>query len=246
MKSISEVVSKLDEIVVWAETNQSPIGYFAALYRQMTLAVKAGVETNKFDNGPRMEKLDILFANRYFDAFDNYQKGKPITGSWKVAFDATKNNQITVIQHLMLGINAHINLDLGIAAAKTCPKNEILGLESDFNQINNLIAGLVDKTKQKLATIWLPFRITIDLLDTESDGMINFSIKMARIFSWESAKKLAFLEGDLENAQIVKIDKNVSVLALKLINTKWFLKSILWIIRQGETGTVAEKIKILY
>jgi Family of unknown function (DUF5995) len=245
IQNINDVVAKLDEIIDWAKQNQSPIGYFAALYRRMTLAVQVGIIQNRFKNGARMEKLDVLFAKRYFEAFDHFQKGLPVTSSWKTAFEATKNNQITVIQHLMLGINAHINLDLGITAALTSPKNEIHQLEKDFNQINNIIASLVDDSKQKLSKIWLPFRITSDLLATESDGIINFSIKVARIFSWESAKKLAQLEGENSSNQIIKIDQNVTILASKVLNAGWFMRSVLWVIRMGESGTVSDKIKIL-
>jgi len=29
MKTIEEVLKKLDEIIIWAKENQSPVGYFA-------------------------------------------------------------------------------------------------------------------------------------------------------------------------------------------------------------------------
>ncbi len=245
MKNINDVLNRLDEIILWAEQNQSPIGYFAVLYRNMTAAVQKGIAENRFEDGPRMEKLDLIFAKRYFDAFEGFRKNEAISKSWQIAFDSTKTNQIAVIQHLILGINAHINLDLAIAAAETSPKYQIQKLKNDFNQINTIISGLIDDTKLKLSKIWLPFRIFSDLLDTESDGIINFSIKMARLFSWENAEILAMAPEILVPTQITKIDNTVLLLAQKIQNPKWLTKSILWTIRMGELGTVAEKIKLL-
>jgi Family of unknown function (DUF5995) len=245
MNSINDVIQKLDEIIAWAEQNKSTTGYFAALYRRMTIAVKKGIEQNLFENGPRMEQLDIVFAKRYFEAFELYKSQKTTTKAWQAAFTVTNQSSVTVLQHLLLGINAHINLDLGIAAAHISNKNEINNLEKDFNQINTIISGLIDDTKIRLSKIWLPFRIFTNLLDTESDGIINFSIKVARTFSWQNAKQLTMSEISQQANHIKKMDETVELLAQKLKNPGKFMKTILWIISLGETGTVTEKIKYL-
>ncbi|WP_435522979.1 DUF5995 family protein [Chryseobacterium indoltheticum] len=39
MKTIEEVLKKLDEIIAWSKANQSPVGYFACTYRIMTAQV---------------------------------------------------------------------------------------------------------------------------------------------------------------------------------------------------------------
>ena len=71
-----------------------------------------------------------------------------VLAGWKCAFDGCGNKSLTVIQHLLLGINTHINLDLAIAAATVAPGNNIQALAGDFNQINNEIASLVDDIQQ--------------------------------------------------------------------------------------------------
>ena len=43
LKSIDEVILRLDEIIDWAQKNNSRLGYFAALYKRMTLGVKSGI-----------------------------------------------------------------------------------------------------------------------------------------------------------------------------------------------------------
>lgn len=245
MTTINDVIDRLTNIVQTSAQKQSCLGYFAALYRGMTLAVKKGIDTGKFDDPRRMEELDVRFAQRYLDAYDTLQRGQKPTVAWQRAFDATRNPKITVIQHLMLGINAHINLDLAIAAAQTAPGNRIYTLRNDFDKINLLIAELTGEVQDKLAEIWLPFRLLDDALATEDEGLINFSITVSRTFSWTSAVALAPLNAVQQQAKIGEMDRRVSLLADRIINPGWFMSSALWMIRQGESGTVADKIKLL-
>jgi hypothetical protein len=134
-----EVIARLEQIIAWAKANESPVGYFAALYYKMTLAVRDAVERGEFENGSRMEQMDVAFARRYFDAFEAWQTGKTPTEAWQVSFAMAQNDQIAVMQHLLLGMNAHINLDLAIAAASVRQKDAIYGLRNDFMKINQII-----------------------------------------------------------------------------------------------------------
>ncbi|MGH2645477.1 MAG: DUF5995 family protein, partial [Chitinophagaceae bacterium] len=113
--SIEEVISYLDKIIQSCKEKSSRMGYFASLYRAMTAGVQTGIAQGAFEDGPRMERLDVTFANRYLDAYTTYISGKQTTHSWMHAFVASEQTNLTVVQHLLLGINAHINLDLGIA-----------------------------------------------------------------------------------------------------------------------------------
>jgi hypothetical protein len=163
-KTIDEVIQELDDIIAWAQGNRSRLGYFAAMYRKVTLKVKEGIADGVFENegiadgvfenGERMERLDVIFANRYLEAIAQHRDGKIPTVSWQLAFEASKRYWPIVLQHLLLGMNAHINLDLGIAAARTSPGGAIYDLENDFNKINEILAALVDGVERELARIW--------------------------------------------------------------------------------------------
>ena len=64
---IDGVIQQLDVIIDWAHRHKSRLGYFAALYRKVTLKVKEGISEGFFEDGERMERLDVVFANRYLD-----------------------------------------------------------------------------------------------------------------------------------------------------------------------------------
>jgi hypothetical protein len=247
MTNIAEVLTRLEQIIVWAEAHDSPLGYFAALYHRMTAAVQADIAQGVFENGSRMERLDVLFAQRYFNAFDAWQAGQPTTKSWQIAFQSAENQDITVMQHLLLGINAHINLDLGIAAANTRPGDSIYGLRVDFNRVNDTIAALTDRTQARLADIWLPFGWLDHLLQTDDEGWVNFSIATARGAAWKSAVALAFAQGaEAEKAYIQNLDAAVALLATSIAAPPtWLLRSGLWLMRRWERGSVREKIALL-
>ena len=143
INSIDQVIKLLDEIISESETNNNPLGYFAALYRNVTIKVKEGIENNFFDDGQRLEKLDIVFALRYLDAYYAWQKKEVVTQSWQKAFELSTDYRPIVLQHLLIGMNAHINLDLGIAAAEVSKNKNIKDLENDFDKINKKISYLL-------------------------------------------------------------------------------------------------------
>ncbi|MEM7538341.1 MAG: DUF5995 family protein, partial [Chloroflexota bacterium] len=146
--TIDEVIHELDKILEWSREHNSRVGYFTALYRKVTIQVKEDILAGRFEDNERMERLDVIFANRYLAAFDAYQAGNPVTEVWQVAFDAAPRWRPIVLQHLLIGMNAHINLDLGIAAATVAPGEQLATLENDFNQINTVLAGVPSFTRK--------------------------------------------------------------------------------------------------
>ena len=121
IETIDDVLYRLDQIIATAHDGLHRIGYFACLYRHVTYAVKAGIAQNQFEDGPRMEKLDIAFASRYFQMLDEWSRNAVSLQSWRIAFEATRTDRPIVTQHLFLAMNPHISLDLALAAARTCP-----------------------------------------------------------------------------------------------------------------------------
>jgi len=65
-----------------------------------------------------MEKLDVSFANRYLGALEQWQKNIPLPVHGRSRW-TDERSSILVLQHLLLGVNAHINLDLAIATVET-------------------------------------------------------------------------------------------------------------------------------
>ena len=243
--TIDEVIERLDEVVGRARRDRSRNGYFAALYRKVTVSVRDGIRAGRFEDGERLERLDVIFANRYLEAVAAAERGERPTRSWQVSFTAASGWWPIVLQHLLLGMNAHINLDLGIAAARTAPGGELAGLENDFNRINDVLAELTGGVKEELAAVWPRLRRLDRKAGRVDDRVIQFSITKARDHAWKLAQRLAPLATEDQAAEIATADRKVAKLGHVIWRPGPIARLKLGFIRLGERGTVPEIIELL-
>ena len=243
--TIADVIVRLDEIVDGAKSEGRPGGYFAALYRRVTKEVAHQIAEGHFDDGERMARLDVVFARRYLDAYDAHRRGQAPTRAWKLAFDTEADWWPIVLQHLLLGINAHINLDLGIAAAEVAPGDRIHALKDDFDRVNAILASLVDDVSDRLAEIWPLLRIIDIGAQRLDEDAINFSIQRARDHAWGVALKLAALDDSLDPVVIEGLDLGVAEFGKRVRRPGLWLSTKLKLVRLGERGSVAERIGVL-
>ena len=184
VQTIDDVVSALDTIVQQSYDNVSRLGYFAALYWRVTCAVRDGLSSGQFQNGPLLEKLDVVFASRYLDALATYQAGGTATRSWMLAFQGCDDANLLILQQLLSGMNAHINLDLGIASAQVSPGEQLPQLQPDFDQINALLARQVGAVEAEIASL-SPLIGDLEKLGLRTEtSVVNFSMQAARDNAW--------------------------------------------------------------
>ncbi len=243
--SIDGVITELDKIIEWSKLHQSRIGYFASLYRNMTLAVQQGITNKIFDNGERMEQLDVIFANRYIQAWDSYTNKQKCTSAWCKVFDLCDTNNLVVLQHLILGINTHINLDLAIAAAEACPGEKIYDLQNDFEKINVVIAAQSQSMQNTLCKVWFPLKLLTNISNHRQDAVINFSINQARKASWASAVALALVQGEVRDNYIGIMDNTVVKIADRVIKPLFFTSLLFKLILRMESKNVSKIIDTL-
>ena len=242
LNSIDEVITLLGEIIADAETNQNTLGYFAALYQKVTMKVKSGIAEGFFEDGPRMEQLDIVFAQRYLAAYYAYQETQPTTAAWQRAFDLSTDYWPIVLQHLVMGINAHINLDLGIAAAEIAKGQDIEALAEDFKKINTILGDLVQEVQDDLARIWPTLIWILKRTRKVDDFFIDFSMELARDGAWRFAKDLAAKPEQEWPALIAERDEKVARQSRIVSHPGRIASFVLRVARLGERGSVSEKI----
>ena len=215
-QDIDQVLAMLAGIIACARSANSPMGFFPALYRQVTLAVKEGIARGLFDDGPRMQRLDTVFANRYLDAYQTSLAGGQPASCWDLAFRATRSDRLIVLQDLLVCINAHINFDLGLAAAEICPGEAIASLHGDFDKINQLLADLLPAAEAAIGR----FSPLIGLLDQvggrDETQVLDFSLDAARDDAWNHALILAHLPRPVWPPAVAALDTKVTFLG-KLI-----------------------------
>ncbi|MFH1119702.1 MAG: DUF5995 family protein [Bacteroidota bacterium] len=242
-RTIDEVITILQEIVDRETLLNSQLAYFPALYRMVTIRVKLGILNNEFEDGRRMEQLDVMFANRYISAYVDFKGRRPLTGAWRVTLEAGRK-PLLILQHLLLGMNAHINLDLGIAAAETMKNKPLSGLYSDFKGINRLLAEMSDKVQMRIGKV-SPLIGLLDRLAGNSDAMIvKFSINEARDGAWKSAHE--FHTAQNKGIFLTERDRKISALGLGLIypNSR-MVKNLVSVIRLAEQKDVRKVVSTI-
>lgn len=244
--TIDDVLAELDAIIVCARQRGSTDGYFAALYRRVTAEVKAQIAAGVFQDGPRMAQFDIRFAQRYIDAWQARERGERTTEVWRVALGCDRAFWPLVLQHLLVGMNAHINLDLGIAAAEAAPGEAIYTLEADFNAINEILCRMIDDVQDRLTEVWPALRVLDRICGEADEAVANFSIRQARAHAWQMAQTLAALPGERERAaHIREVDAIMAALGRSVLRPGLALELKLAWVRLRERGTVADKIAVL-
>jgi hypothetical protein len=242
---IDEVITALDAVVDRSLAERSRVGYFAAMYRQVTLAVKRGIEDGLFEDGPRMSRFDAAFADRYLDALGRWTAQAAPPKSWKIAFEATGRDDRVVIQHLLLGINAHINLDLGIAAARTAPGEAIFGLEKDFDRINDILVAVLHEMQDVLNGLSPLMKILDDIGCRNDEEIVKFNVREAREDAWDHAVVLARQDPAEVERTLAVLDRKVALLGRILNDPGPLLRPALELIRRTEEDDPARVIEAL-
>jgi hypothetical protein len=244
-ENIDDVVDGLAGIVREAGRAGDRVGYFAALYRQVTVEVRTAVHGGLFDDGARMDRFDTHFGNRYFDAYDAWRRDQSGPRCWREAFGLLDNSDTIIVQHLILGVNAHINLDLAIAAARTSPGEAIHALRRDFLLINDILARVV-VTMQDSVDALSPFMSLLDRVGARTDERIlDFSVRQSREEAWYNAVLLAGQNEEEREATIQRLDIRAAVLARLIARPGSLVRPALELIRSTENDDVPAVINHL-
>ena len=244
--TMSEVLVELDLIIEDSIKNNDRLGLFAYVYRRTTAEVLKEVELGNFEDNDQLQRMDVAFANLYLEAYHNYKKGIPVSKCWEFSFEC-KTEPLTILQHIMLGINAHINLDLGIATSQTMKGKDIGGIAKDFNTVNTVLFNITNELQKRLGKV-SPLLFLLDVVGAKSDEqIIDFSMRKAREQSWISAMHLHSLDGIENKNAVEEIDQLVVSLSAIIKAPKSFLirtgLKLISFFEEKNVGKIIQKLK---
>lgn len=241
-----EAADELERIVDRAAADGSRNGYFAAMYLTVTRSIEQGVAAGFFDDGERMDRFTAAFVGHYLRALTAREAAAdpPCPRSWQVAFDTAGRYRPIALQHLLLGINAHINLDLGIATAETARGGDLAALRGDYDRINEVLAAVMDAVRDRLGEVspWLGLIERLRL--RHDDVLLRFSLEAARAHAWWFATELDALDREQWAGPIKSRDRRIAALGRRVARPGW-LSAVLLPIRLRESDDVAAVIEVL-
>ena len=243
--NIDDVLRILDGIIAGCKAKSDPLGYFPALYRQVTLTVKQGIASGYFEDGPRMDRFDALFASRYFAAYDAWTSGGKPTQSWQVAFQGMRSGRLIILQDLLLGINAHINLDLGVVAGETFQGAALASFHDDFDKINQILSGLLPKVEATVCEFSPLLGLLAKIGGKDAIEVLDFSMDAARDDSWMHATLLSLLPPSAWTMAVQTIDAKVAFLGKVVAQPAGLVRQAVQMIRDTESKDVPAIIDAL-
>lgn len=203
-------------------------GYFAAMYARVTDRVQAAITDGRFGDGQQMARFARTFADWYLGPRDGR---RPRPACWKAADDVAGDHSLLIVQHLLLGINAHVNHDLPQVVVELAGAEATLdGLRPDFEALNDILAETQPDILRDLGRVsgWT------QLAASRGGGQVfNFSLARARSQAWQSAQRLHRLDDVARGRDVAELDRLVSVLAYLITRPKapisWLLTIPRWL-----------------
>ena len=190
--TIDGVLERMDTIQQALPASDG-VATFNRMYRQVTLLVRDAATTDRFRAGDFISRLDVQFANLFFEAYQADRDGHEIPPAWAPLFEYRERPDTLPIQFALAGMNAHISHDLPFAVVGTCQE---LGVEpvddtpehADFTETNVVLEEASEEIKG-----WFSNGIvaTIDRLGGKvDDGFAMFGIETCRAGAWEASQML--------------------------------------------------------
>ncbi|AUD03664.1 DUF5995 family protein [Spirosoma pollinicola] len=242
---INDVIFYLDKLSRLFRAQNNPIGLFTAVYRAVTQRVADGLKQGIFESPVDMERLDVGFGNRYFDAINCYFDGKPATAPWQLSFDASRRNLITN-QHIFAAANAHITFDLPIVLTEVFGDKDLALITRDFDRMNGLFDDMYGQMNDNVGRIFRPLGRTLSLIDTRFKAMERSIMVKNRAKSWRDCLALQAVTNETHRQELIASLEARSVASgTKVIDLPLPFRLLISLIARNEFGTPAQKIDVM-
>jgi hypothetical protein len=213
--SVADVTAGLDLIERRFRERHDRRGVFATAYLHITRSILRRLDAGGFEDPAWVRSYLVAFANLYREALLGYEAGAAVPKAWRMAFDVARAGTGLVVQHLVLGINAHINHDLALALVQCGIDPGRAAKYRDHTAVNDVLAEATAEMKRLVAAIHAPVLHRIDRITGRvDDDVTNFSIPRAREHAWTFAVALAAAR-TAEDAALLRraLDEQAAVIA---------------------------------
>jgi hypothetical protein len=246
LTTLEEVIEALSSIIHWSIDDSNRLGYFAALYKRITIAVGVAIDQGAFHDGPQMERFDVAFAQRYLDAlnahFHPHRFPRP-TRSWQVTFDAATRAEPIIVQHMLGGVMAHILLDLGIIAGDIGPR--LSEIRDDFNTINAVLASQVEGIVEDINELSPALADVYTVLQQNQILVIVEVFRQMRDSAWRFGSLLATEPAFARSATIWFRDRQIAGQARTTYHPPPLIGTLLDRVGDRESRDVVRNLRVL-
>ncbi len=193
-ESVADAEERLSSLQSRLRATGDRRAVFLTVYARMTRDVRHQLGTGAFENPGWMRTYTVTFAEYYRRAFLAFERGRveAVPDPWLLAFGTALGGDALIMQDAILGINAHINYDLALTVRDVGIGSHRASKYGDHREINDVLAGLVDKQQQALANAYAAGIRDVDaVLGPFDESFAGISLTQAREQAWRVAVVLS-------------------------------------------------------
>ena len=190
--SVAEVIERMQDIQRTLPADDG-VACFNRMYLGVTEGVQQRLQAGSFDDPKFIERLDVVFAQRYFDAVDAASgptDAMPV--AWGPLFADRSARDIEPVQFALAGMNAHINFDLPMAVVATCAELDTEPGAGSHHDDYAKVDALLDAAEQSVRQAFESG--VVAAVDRHVQGVLNiicnWNINAARSAAWDTAVAL--------------------------------------------------------
>jgi hypothetical protein len=190
--TIADVVARMDALSArWPASDG--VRAFNEMYLETTRQVAASLADRTFADREFIDRLDVRFADLYFDALEAHERDpQSAPRCWAALIEARDRPGTNPLQFALAGMNAHISYDLPRALVATVRDFggdlDDAGRREDFVAVNGVLARTQPIVKAALLSG--PFAALDEAMGELDDHLGMWAIGTAREAAWMSARAL--------------------------------------------------------
>jgi hypothetical protein len=192
---IDALIERMQALLEPLQAADDPRQYFHATYLRTTIAVAAAIRGGGFTDPEWTERWDVTFASLYLDALEAATSGERPARPWQIAFGAPRG--LPALNHVLLGMNAHINFDLPQALVTVISDEEfdtpalVARREEDHRAIDRVLASRVAAEDDELVSVSGPGSVLNRLLRPLNQRGSQRFLRESREKVWANAITLS-------------------------------------------------------
>jgi len=182
VSSVGEAIARM-EFIAASTSSGDGLACFNRMYLEVTTEVGRRIGQGFFTDPDFMTRLDVTFANLYFDAADAARQSETVPLAWRPLIEERANIKIEPIQFALAGMNAHINTEPQAGTH-----------HADYQRVDRLLDAAEQSVRQSFESA--AERAVDQHLQAVEDLVANWAINSARDLAWNNALLLWGLRDD--------------------------------------------------
>ncbi|MEM7037893.1 MAG: DUF5995 family protein [Bacteroidota bacterium] len=248
-QSMRHLLEPLDAQIAEFAQKDSPLGYFAVVYRLANQHVVDALAEGAFDAPDQVAAFMTGFCKTYVGLMGQVP-AEQLPKPWQVCMRAAKRDRISIQQHIALSLNARVNFDLPIVLAATFSAQEIVGFRADFAQVNHILFSTFKRIHDQVGdiqrgrghTFQLPVRQATNILHRPMLQVLGHLFQLQRRFAYQNAVDLAQLDDEAKQKRIRGLEKWVRKISRNICTPDPVSHMFFRQMKAAEIGTTGQKI----